>query len=80
MRGDSRPVSFTWAVKSGDFIFVAVLDPDDKVKEVDEGDNSYPSLQITFGDSGPDVVDEEDDEELFPAPSIFSALALICVV
>ena len=80
LRGDSRPVSFTWAVKNGDFIFVAVLDPDDKVKEVDESDNSYPSLQITFGDSGPAVVDDEEDEGLLPAPSLFSALALIGVV
>jgi hypothetical protein len=80
LRGDSRPVSFTWAVKNGDFIFVAVLDPDDKVKEVDENDNTYPSLQITFGDSGPDVVDEEEDAGLLPAPSLFSALAMIGVV
>ena len=35
-RGDSASVSFTWAVKDGDFIFVAVLDPEDLIKEVDE--------------------------------------------
>ena len=80
LRGDSRPVSFTWAVKNGDYIFVAVLDPDDKVKEVNEDDNSYPSLKITFGITGPDVTEEEEDEGLLPAPSIVAALAMICIV
>ena len=80
MRGDSRPVSFTWAVKNGDYIFVAVLDPDDKVKEVNEDDNSYPSLKITFGITGPAVTEEEEDDGLLPAPSIVAALAMICIV
>ena len=80
LRGDSRPVSFTWAVKNGDYIFVAVLDPDDKVKEVNEDDNSYPSLKITFGITGPDVTEEEEDEGLLPAPSIVAALAIFCIV
>ena len=80
LRGDSRPVSFTWAVKNGDYIFVAVLDPDDKVKEVDEDDNSYPSLKITFGITGPAVTEEEEDEGLLPAPSIVAALAMVCIV
>ena len=80
LRGDSRPVSFTWAVKNGDFIFVAVLDPDDKVKEVNEDDNSYPSLLTTFGDSGPTVTDKEEDDGLLPAPSLITALSLIGVV
>ena len=31
-------------------------------------------------DSGPDVVDEEEDAGLLPAPSLFSALAMIGVV
>ena len=80
LRGDSRPVSFTWAVKNGDYIFVAVLDPDDKVKEVNEDDNAYPSLQITFGITGPDVTEEEEDDGLLPAPSIVVALAMVCIV
>ena len=80
LRGDSRPVSFTWAVKNGDYIFVAVLDPDDKVKEVNEDDNAYPSLKITFGNTGPEVTEEEEDEGLLPAPSIVVALAMVCIV
>ena len=42
LKGDSRPISFTWAVKNGNYIFVAVLDPEDKVKELNEDDNTYP--------------------------------------
>ena len=80
LRGDSRPVSFTWAVKTGEFIFVAQLDPDDKVKEVNEDDNTYPSLEVTFGDSGPTVTDEEEDEGLLPAPSILTALVMVGIV
>jgi hypothetical protein len=80
LRGDSRPVSFTWAVKNGDFIFVAVLDPDDNVKEVNEDDNSYPSLMTTFGASGPTVTEKEEDDGLLPAPSLITALSLIGVV
>ena len=80
LKGDSRPVSFTWAVKNGDYIFVAVLDPDDKVKEVNEADNAYPSLKTTFGASGPTVTEEEEDEGLLPAPSIVAALGIIGAV
>ena len=80
LRGDSRPVSFTWAVKNGDYIFVAVLDPDDKVKEVNEDDNAYPSLETTFGTTGPEVTEEEEDDSLLPAPSIVTALVLIGMV
>ena len=67
-------------MKNGDFIFVAVLDPDDNVKEVNEDDNSYPSLLTTFGDSGPTVTDKEEDDGLLPAPSLITALSLIGVV
>ena len=80
LKGDSRPVSFTWAVKNGDYIFVAVLDPDDKIKEVNEADNAYPSLKTTFGTSGPAVTEEEDDEGLLPSPSIVAALGIIGLV
>ena len=80
MKGDSRPVSFTWAVKNGDYIFVAVLDPDDKIKEVNEADNAYPSLKTTFGASGPTVTEEEEDEGLLPAPSIVAALGIVGAV
>jgi len=80
LKGDSRPVSFTWAVKNGDFIFVAVLDPDDKVKEVNEDDNSFPSKSVTFGPSGPVVTEKEEDDGLLPAPSLVTALSLIGLV
>ena len=80
LKGDSRPVSFTWAVKNGDYIFVAVLDPDDKIKEVNEADNAYPSLKTTFGTSGPAVTEEEEDEGLLPSPSIVAALGIIGLV
>ena len=80
LKGDSRPVSFTWAVKNGDFIFVAVLDPDNKVKEVNEDDNSFPSKSVTFGPSGPVVTEKEEDDGLLPAPSLVTALSLIGLV
>ena len=76
-KGDSRAVSFTWAVKDGDYIFVAVLDPWDKIKEIDEENNRYPSKLVTFGDSGPAVTEEEEDEGLLPAPSLVSSFVLL---
>ena len=67
-------------MRNGDFIFVAVLDPDDKVKEVNEDDNSFPSKSVTFGASGPVVTEKEEDDGLLPAPSLVTALSLIGVV
>ncbi|MFL2941902.1 MAG: hypothetical protein ACJZ2N_03780 [Candidatus Poseidoniales archaeon] len=75
-RGDSDSLSFTWAVKNGDFIFVAILDPDDLIKEVDEN-NRFPSKLVTFGDSGPVVTEDEEDEGLLPAPSLITSIALL---
>ena len=49
IRGDSRSVSFTWAVNDGSYIFVAIIDPEDSIKEVDESDNTFPSKEETFG-------------------------------
>jgi hypothetical protein len=76
LRGDSRPISFTWAVSSGDYIFVAVVDPENKVKEINEADNSYPSLLTNFGTS--EVIDdaEEEDEGLLGLPSISVTIAM----
>ena len=59
LKGDSRPISFAWGISNGDYIFVAVVDPSNKVKEINETDNSYPSLLTTFGSSG--TVDTSDD-------------------
>ena len=56
------------------------MDPDDKVKEVNEDDNAYPSLEITFGTTGPEVTEEEEDDSLLPAPSVVTALVLIGMV
>tara|TARA_B110000438_G_scaffold73064_1_gene73167 strand:- start:6862 stop:9723 length:2862 start_codon:yes stop_codon:yes gene_type:complete len=76
LRGDSRPISFTWAVSNGDYIFVAVVDPENKVKEINEADNSYPSLLTNFGTS--ETVDdaEEEDEGLLGLPSISATIAI----
>jgi len=77
VKGDSRSISFTWAVKNGDYIFVAIVDPNDDIKEVDEMDNRYPSKLTTFG--GPSIVDieEEEDGGLLPAPSLVYSLVIL---
>ena len=82
LKGDSRPISFTWAVKKGDFIFVAVVDPDNLVKEINELDNSFPSLETTFGDTTVTGPDEDEDEGLFglPAPSMIAAMGMVGLV
>ena len=81
IRGDSRSVSFTWAVKDESYIFVAIIDPEDLVKEVDETDNVFPSKEETFGASNvADLDDEEDDGGLLPAPSLLAALAIFSMV
>lgn len=76
LRGDSRPISFTWAVSNGDYIFVAVVDPDNKVKEINEADNSYPSLLTNFAPSGTVDTGEDDDEGLLGLPSISVTIAM----
>ena len=82
LKGDSRPISFTWAVKNGDYIFVAVVDPDNQVKEINEMDNEFPSLEVTFGDSTSTGPIDEEDEGLFglPAPSIVVAMGMVGLV
>jgi len=81
IRGDSRSVSFTWAVSDGSYIFVAMIDPEDLVKEVDESDNTFPSKEETFGASNTaNLDDEEEDEGLLPAPSIAAALVVFSIV
>ena len=82
LKGDSRPISFTWAVKNGDYIFVAVVDPDNQVKEINEMDNEFPSLEVSFGGPTSTVPTDEEDEGLFglPAPSIVVAMGMIGLV
>ena len=82
LKGDSRPISFTWAVKNGDYIFVAVVDPDNQVKEINEMDNEFPSLEVTFGESTSTGPTDEEDEGLFglPAPSIVVAMGMVGLV
>jgi hypothetical protein len=82
LKGDSRPISFTWAVKNGAFIFVAVVDPDNQVKEINELDNSFPSLEVTFGDTTTVGPSEEEDEGLFglPAPTFIVVMGIIGLV
>ena len=50
-KGDSSKLDFTWAVNDGKYIFVAIIDPEDLIKEVDESDNTFPSKEETFGAS-----------------------------
>ena len=80
LRGDSRPISFTWAVSNGDYIFVAVVDPSNKVKEINEADNSYPSLLTNFGTSEIVDVDEEEDKGLLPSISVTISMAIFGIV
>ena len=82
LKGDSRPISFTWAVKNGDYIFVAVVDPDNQVKEINEMDNEFPSLEVAFGGPTSTVPTDEEDEGLFglPAPSIVVAMGMVGLV
>ena len=81
LRGDSKSVSFTWATKDGSYIFVAIIDPEDLVKEVDEADNMFPSKEQTFGASNvADLDDEEEDGGLLPAPSLVAALTIFSMV
>ena len=82
LKGDSRPLSFTWAVKNGDYIFVAIVDPDNQVKEINEMDNEFPSLEVTFSDSTSTGPTDEEDEGRFglPAPSIVVAMGMFGLV
>ena len=82
LKGDSRPISFTWAVKNGDYIFVAVVDPDNQVKEINEMDNEFPSLEVAFGGPTSTGPTDEEDEGLFglPAPSIVVAMGMVGLV
>ncbi len=81
MRGDSKSISFTWAVKDGSYIFVAIIDPDDLIKEVDETDNTFPSKEESFGASNvANIDDEEEDGGLLPAPSLLAALSIFSIV
>ena len=77
MRGDSDSISFTWATKDGSYIFVAIVDPDDLIKEVNENDNIVPSKEEKFGDAVVAPLDDDDDDGgLLPSPSVVIVLAI----
>ncbi|OIR20789.1 MAG: hypothetical protein BEU01_00735 [Marine Group III euryarchaeote CG-Epi4] len=81
MRGDSKAISFTWAVKDGGYIFVAIIDPSDMIKEVEESDNIFPSKEQTFGASNvANLDDDEEDDGLLPAPSLLAILVIFSMV
>ena len=82
LKGDSRPISFTWAIRNteGSYIFVATVDPDNEIREINEIDNAYPSQEVTFGSTTTTGPEEDDEGGLLPAPSIVSALALLGMV
>ena len=69
-------------MKNGDYIFVAVVDPDNQVKEINEMDNEFPSLEVAFGGPTSTGPTDEEDEGLFglPAPSIVLAMAMVGLV
>jgi len=77
-RGSSWSLTFTWAREKGEFIFVAEVDPNDRVREIDEGNNIYPSSKEEFGDvsTGGTGDDEEEGGGLFGIPSISGLAAL----
>ena len=60
---------------------MAILDPEDLIKEVDEADNTFPSKEQTFGASNVANLDEEEDDGgLLPAPSLVAALVIFSMV
>ena len=62
---------------------MAILDPEDSIKEVDEADNTFPSKEQTFGASNVANLDERKmmvvyyQHHLLAALAIFSMVALI---
>ena len=81
-RGDSRIVSFTWVRNVGDFVFVAEVDPDNKVRELDEDNNLYDSEVITIEALGSGGGSVEEDEGFLGLPSLspLAPLALLGAV
>jgi len=78
LRGDSDSISFTWATKDGSYIFVAIVDPDDLIKEINENDNIVPSKEEKFGDAVVAPIDDDDDDGgLLPSPSVVIVLAIL---
>ena len=81
-RGDSRIVSFTWVRNVGDFVFVAEVDPNNEVRELDEDNNLYDSEVITIEALGSGGSGGEEDEGLLGLPSLspLAPLALLGAV
>ena len=81
-RGDSRIVSFTWVRNVGDFVFVAEVDPNNEVRELDEDNNLYDSEVITIEALGSGGSSGEEDEGFLGLPSLspLAPLALLGAV
>ena len=64
--------------EKGEFIFVAEVDPNNKVREIDEINNVYASDVEEFGDVSTGGTDNGDEEGggLFGIPSISGLAAL----
>ncbi|OIR09406.1 MAG: hypothetical protein BEU05_02730 [Marine Group III euryarchaeote CG-Bathy2] len=77
-RGSSWSLTFTWAREKGEFIFVAEVDPNNKVREINEINNVYASDVEEFGDVSTGGTDNggEEDGGLFGIPSISGLAAL----
>ena len=80
LKKDSRSVSFTWATKDGSYIFVAIIDPDDVIKEVNENDNIVPSKEQVFGQQTSTVDEEEEDEGLLPSLSLLAVVSIFGLI
>ena len=80
LKEDSRSVSFTWATKDGSYIFVAIIDPEDVIKEVNEKDNIVPSKEQVFGQQTSTVEDEEEDEGLLSSLSLLVVISLFGLI
>jgi hypothetical protein len=81
-KGDSRIVSFTWVRNVGDFVFVAEVDPNNEVRELDEDNNLYDSEVITIEALGSGGSGGEEDEGFLGLPSLspLAPLALLGAV
>jgi len=53
-----------------------VVDPDNKIKELYENDNTYPSILTTFETSGSADADKEEDGGILGLPSISVTIAM----
>jgi len=80
MKGDINSLSFYWPeAQVGDYIIVAYLDPNDKIEEVKEDNNIFPSyhIQIRKREEPPPVKDNPAGEGPGPSPGSLAAATLL---